>query len=706
MSEDYSVPALEAFGNDPSVWSELNLRDVQTDATISPPIEALIERNVKIIEGHILAVEKWRKVVINQHLQRFGKPPNPGHRHNMSHAERSDAKESTCNRFVNSTPRQNQKNLTEPISDTKKHPNANTPTDIDDNNLNNVNLSNINKNTDNIINAHNHIHYHNNADATTNRTTNTLSTAPVPVPTPCSCAHGESECDPPPGKTTTDSQCTSSQSGSASGSASESSYISIEGDSVNSLPQNVKSELVLFVRTIAFRYNNVLYHNFEHASHVTASVNQLVTMLRDSSNRSMSRRSSEVTTSSSISASSSMTQNEVLCNRLPITHDSFILNPMVHLALIITALTHDVEHQGVGNKQLVEEGGPLAVKYKGNSVAENNSFDVWNEVLCKKQFDNLRQYVFGITDKNQASSWKDAVDNVVAVSTIRKEMDSFKALFHQLSHDVIMATDISCPRRLKEGKEKWIQTFEHEQMERDTLSCASVHRCIRLESPDDERERRRANRRSSFPPVLSKMSMPRRRHPRRSSAPHKYTSPTEFIADPFPDQTKLPQLERNFNSSMTLSKKRVNRVTCPLCHTCNMGDGGSSFNCHSYKRISAILEQMIQAADVAHTMQSWPVFIKWNEKLYYELWVAKVHQRGPDCLDKWFDGQISFFDKYIFPLADRLKQCDVFGEVGSIFYENANLNRERWILEGQDLCRRMHEKASKLFGTVQSISSD
>ncbi len=665
MSEEHSVPALEAFGNDPSIWSELNLRDVQSDATTSPSMETLIERNVRIIEGHMLDVMRWRKVLIGSHLQRFGKPPNSGHRHNMSHAERpDDVKESTCNsNQVMNTNQHNEHN------EHNSNPKNNTTTN---NNLTKENIH-INRNTD--------------LDADTpggNGNTTNITGITTNSTAACSCTQGNEKCSP--GKAMRD----------ISQSSAETPFLFIEDETVDSLPENVKSELILFVRTIASRYNKVLYHNFEHASHVTASVNQLISMLHDGSTESVSRRSSEVTTSSSISASSSMSLREVLCTRLPTSSEGFIFNPMVHLALVVTALTHDVEHQGVGNRQLVEEGGPLAVKYKGNSVAENNSFDVSNEILCEEQYRNLRECMFGINDSNLNQALQDATDGaaMASLSSVRTDFESYKALFHQISHDVIMATDISCPRRLAEGKEKWIQSFEQYDQASDTLSSASAHRCDGLDNLNDEREAGRMARRSSFPPVGR---MFRKRCPRRASAPHKYTVPTEFIADPFPDQTKLPQLERNFNSRVTKSVRRPSRqIRCPLCNTSSTSD--DAFTCVPYRRISAILEQMIQAADVAHAMQAWPVFIKWNEKLYYELWSAKVHKRGPDCLDKWFDGQISFFDKYIFPLAERLKQCDVFGELGSSFYENANLNRERWMVEGQELCRKMHENASKLFG--------
>ena len=49
---------------------------------------------------------------------------------------------------------------------------------------------------------------------------------------------------------------------------------------------------------------------------------------------------------------------------------------MTHLALVFSALIHDVEHQGVSNKQLVDENNPLAIKYDGKSVAFTIDYNV------------------------------------------------------------------------------------------------------------------------------------------------------------------------------------------------------------------------------------------------------------------------------------------------------------------------------------------
>ena len=56
---------------------------------------------------------------------------------------------------------------------------------------------------------------------------------------------------------------------------------------------------------------------------------------------------------------------------------------------------------------------------------------------------------------------------------------------------------------------------------------------------------------------------------------------------------------------------------------------------------------LIQASDVAHTMQHWHIFHKWNEKLFHEMYVAYLDGRlEKDPSDSWYQGEIGFYDFY------------------------------------------------------------
>jgi len=103
-------------------------------------------------------------------------------------------------------------------------------------------------------------------------------------------------------------------------------------------------------------------------------------------------------------------------------------------------------------------------------------------------------------------------------------------------------------------------------------------------------------------------------------------------------------------------------------------------------RVMVVLDHLIQASDVAHTMQHWHVFIKWNERLFQEMTVA--YQKGrlaKDPASFWFDAELNFFDQYIIPLAKKLHDCGVFGVSCYEFLNYAEANRAEWETKGKDL---------------------
>lgn len=87
----------------------------------------------------------------------------------------------------------------------------------------------------------------------------------------------------------------------------------------------------------------------------------------------------------------------------------------------------------------------------------------------------------------------------------------------------------------------------------------------------------------------------------------------------------------------------------------------------------------MQASDVSHTMQHWHVYRKWNKKLFEEL--LKAHRDGRMAVDPstfWYKGELTFFDEYIIPLANKLKNCNVFGVSSDECLNYAVRNRAEW----------------------------
>lgn len=103
------------------------------------------------------------------------------------------------------------------------------------------------------------------------------------------------------------------------------------------------------------------------------------------------------------------------------------------------------------------------------------------------------------------------------------------------------------------------------------------------------------------------------------------------------------------------------------------------------RKATSVIEHIIQASDVAHTMQHWHIFKRWNEKLFDEMYIAyKLGRSDKDPAIGWYEGQILFFDNYIIPLAKKLKECGVFGVAGNEYLSYALENRREWELKGRE----------------------
>ena len=148
------------------------------------------------------------------------------------------------------------------------------------------------------------------------------------------------------------------------------------------------------------------------------------------------------------------------------------------------------------------------------------------------------------------------------------------------------------------------------------------------------------------------------------------------------------------------------------------------------RKATIVLEHLIQASDVAHTMQHWSVYLKWNERFFMECYAA--FQEGRSDMDpskSWYKGyvyfvlgdvvvsipfnsisymsyssflcsffyrsnsEIGFFDFYIIPLSKKLKDCGVFGVSSAEYLRYAEQNRKQWEASGQDIVAEFLEKA-------------
>ncbi|KAL7565542.1 hypothetical protein ACA910_003819 [Epithemia clementina (nom. ined.)] len=112
------------------------------------------------------------------------------------------------------------------------------------------------------------------------------------------------------------------------------------------------------------------------------------------------------------------------------------------------------------------------------------------------------------------------------------------------------------------------------------------------------------------------------------------------------------------------------------------------------RKATIVIEHLIQASDVAHTMQHWHVYRKWNDRFFVECYQAYLEGRAEkDPAEYWYQGEIGFFDFYIIPLAKKLKDCGVFGVSSEEYYSYAKKNRDQWEHFGQGVIALMVESA-------------
>jgi hypothetical protein len=117
------------------------------------------------------------------------------------------------------------------------------------------------------------------------------------------------------------------------------------------------------------------------------------------------------------------------------------------------------------------------------------------------------------------------------------------------------------------------------------------------------------------------------------------------------------------------------------------GPGASGASCPD-RRATVVLEHLIQASDVSHTMQHWHVFRKWNERLYCETHDAY---------------RLAFFDNYVIPLAHKMRDCN-FGAASDECLNYAKANRNEWSVKGRDLVAAMHKKMAERYDDERTSS--
>ena len=124
------------------------------------------------------------------------------------------------------------------------------------------------------------------------------------------------------------------------------------------------------------------------------------------------------------------------------------------------------------------------------------------------------------------------------------------------------------------------------------------------------------------------------------------------------------------------------------------------------RKATIVIEHLLQASDVSHTMQHFNVFRKWNEKLFMEMYFAfREGRSSADPSKFWYKGEIGFFDFYVIPLAKKLEECGVFGVSSDEYLNYATKNRQEWEVKGLSIVEELIKKAEEAYALRVGESS-
>lgn len=125
------------------------------------------------------------------------------------------------------------------------------------------------------------------------------------------------------------------------------------------------------------------------------------------------------------------------------------------------------------------------------------------------------------------------------------------------------------------------------------------------------------------------------------------------------------------------------------------------------RKATIVIEHLIQASDVAHTMQHWHIYQKWNERLFEEMYLAfKAGRSSKNPALNWYEGELGFFDNYIIPLAKKLKDCGVFGVSSDEYLNYAMENRSEWASKGKKVVAMLMAKHADVDEDDGSVITD
>jgi hypothetical protein len=180
--------------------------------------------------------------------------------------------------------------------------------------------------------------------------------------------------------------------------------IPVDPDLVD-LGEDVLRQLKEFMQRIAKMYQSNPFHNFEHASHFAMSTNKLFNRIVTP----LKKTEGEPTIAA-----------DIFDYTTRIKYD-----PLVHFAVVLSAIFHDADHKGVSNMDLIREKSNFAKCYGNRSVAEQHSVEVAWELLMDPAYTDLQHCIY--QKQEEFSRFRQIiVQMVIATDIFDKDLKAFR----------------------------------------------------------------------------------------------------------------------------------------------------------------------------------------------------------------------------------------------------------------------------------------
>mmetsp|Transcript_39074 Transcript_39074/g.94478 ORF Transcript_39074/g.94478 Transcript_39074/m.94478 type:complete len:717 (-) Transcript_39074:77-2227(-) len=119
--------------------------------------------------------------------------------------------------------------------------------------------------------------------------------------------------------------------------------------------------------------------------------------------------------------------------------------------------------------------------------------------------------------------------------------------------------------------------------------------------------------------------------------------------------------------------------------------------CKSTKA-TLIMEHVLQISTVSHSVQVWEIFLEWNERQFWEAYLAFLEERSSkDPSESWYEDQLKFFDNLVLPLTETGTETGVWDILSDQLFQQATRNRLKWELEGKNICESLIQKTKARF---------